>query len=1198
MSNLNTRIREAVSKFDGGSLRESAAGLLGVLGYKSDRVPMLDDLSDFLDLGYSQTLTRKQRELFDDWTDMQSVFQFTADELPTRDKVLAKSRYDVGRIQSFVFLAVELKLRDGGYARGRLANMNRAVNRLFAMPVVVVYRYRQPPGNLVISVAVVHHRPSKKDKSRDVLERVTLIKDIRVKSPHRAHLDVLAGLSLPKLTLDPRVCNFRELHEAWERALETEPLNRQFYQELFSWFERAVDKAVWPTPGQVLAEQQVIRCITRILFVWFIKEKGFIAEDWFDREQMDELLVGFGGSDYYRAVLQNLFFATLNAPSEQRGWSTRRCKTHRVFSRWRYHSLIRDTQRFEKLMKQTPFINGGLFDCLDDEKSRSQGGKRIDMFTDPDPADSPAAEQARQDVWKELDVPDELFFDDEGLIPLLNRYKFTVEENTPAEVEVALDPELLGKVFEHLLASYNPETRETARNQTGSYYTPRSVVDYMVDEALVIALADKAQPADGDADFWHERLKYLFDYEDAGELFDPDDADAVVRAIAKLKILDPAVGSGAFPMAVLNKLTLALRRLDPENELWQKLQIERAAEQADAAFAKLGQVERDKELRDISKIFERYTGDFGRKLYLIQNSIFGVDKQAIACHIAKLRFFISLAIEQERDPTKENDGIKPLPNLETRFVAANTLVALQRDDTHPMTSDRGRLLEEQLLANRERHFHATLRSEKLSCMKTDKQLRGKLVSELQEVGLPSGTAAKIAKWNPYDQNRAAPWFDPEYMFGIEGGFDVVIGNPPYIQLQRDSGRLGKKYKSLRYATFAARGDIYQLFIEKGCRLLRQGGVLAYITSNSWLRAQYGRPLREYLMNHEPVRLVDMGKDIFDAVVDTSVLIVRVGGECRPFPGVDIDRVDGTEFPPRDELWGEVRPSGRDPWTILSELEWRVMDKMKARGRPLKDWDDISIYRGVTTGYNEAFIVDDEVRDRLVAEDPKSADILKPILRGRDIQRYRAEWAGLWLIATLPSLKIDIDHYPAVRRHLMSFGKERLAQTGRRLPDGQTARSKTGYRWFEVQTTCAYHAEFAKNKVFWMDMSPRGRFAFCDTEMYCNDKGYLITGRSLKWCCAVLNSRLVSWMVSNIAITTGAGLPQWKKFIVESIPIPVIPDIQQESVLTMLDRIVTAKQIDSTADTAVLEKQLDQLVYDLYGLCPEEVRTINAWHDTQ
>ena len=342
-------------------------------------------------------------------------------------------------------------------------------------------------------------------------------------------------------------------------------------------------------------------------------------------------------------MLQNLFFATLNTEIDRRRFSKANNAGHRDFSRYRYKDEIGDPDRLLELFARTPFINGGLFDCLDSYKATGKGGYRIDCFTD---------NRSRR---KLLSIPNRLFFDDSadkpGLITLFNRYKFTVEENTPVSQEVALDPELLGNVFENLLAAYNPETRETARKQTGSYYTPRPVVDYMADEALTAALARRCKPTDSDDEFWRERLRYLLDYNDAGELFDPDETEAVVRAVAKLRVLDPAVGSGAFPMSVLRKLTLALRRLDPDNELWKELQREQARRRADEAFGADDQAERERQLAAISGNFERYRdSDFGRKLYLIQNTIYGVDIQPIACQIAKLRFFITLAIEQEPDP--------------------------------------------------------------------------------------------------------------------------------------------------------------------------------------------------------------------------------------------------------------------------------------------------------------------------------------------------------------------------------------------------------------------------------------------------------------------------------------------------------------------------------------------------------------------
>ena len=609
-------------------------------------------------------------------------------------------------------------------------------------------------------------------------------------------MDILSELSLEDrlrwMDSHGRPHNFDGLLAAWLDALDTEELNRRFYRDLFGWFERAVKAASFPTSGAktLRSEEHVIRLITRLLFVWFVKQKGLIADDLFVEAQVSGLLKDYdpgGGDSYYRAVLQNLFFATLNTEIGMREFSEESRNTVRNFSRYRYRKEMSDPDALVALFAQTPFINGGLFDCLDSEEAAGAGGWRIDCFSD------------NPNERKGYSIPNRLFFDDAGLITLFNRYKFTVEENTPAEQEVALDPELLGKVFENLLAAYNPETRESARKQTGSYYTPRAVVDYMVDEALTAALAQKAQPSAGDAVWWQDRLRYLMDYNDAGEFFDENETEQIVRAIADLRVLDPAVGSGAFPMSALHKLTLALSRLDPKNLLWAKLQKERALQESGAAYEAGTQQEREERLAEISRTFERYRGsDFGRKLYLVQNSIYGVDIQPVACQIAKLRFFISLAIEQQPTGDRgDNYGIHPLPNLETRFVAANTLLGLGEATQVPL-GGRNKVTElnDQLRQNRERHFHAGVRREKLRLRGEDARLRGLLAKELRKAGMSASDAGKVSRWDPYDQNAHADWFDAGYMFDVTNGFDVVIGNPPYVQLQRDGGKLDSLVKSL------------------------------------------------------------------------------------------------------------------------------------------------------------------------------------------------------------------------------------------------------------------------------------------------------------------------------------------------------------------------------------------------------------------
>ena len=1185
--NIRERIKASLAELPGADFEAASQDLLTVLGYRSERTiaGQSGTVTDFMSLFNAQDNgTKTGKDFLENAVSVRLLFQLADSEIATaRQSHLSLPEADLfnrGLAKSFFFVAVELNGRH--YARGKYAQFTRVINKWSQSPTVVLFKTAAER----LTLAFVHRRQHKRNPERDVLGRVSLVREIDPNWPHRAHLDILSELSLADrlkwMDSYHKPHNFDGLLTAWLDALDTEELNRRFYKELFAWFERAVTVARFPTTGvKVLPpEEHIIRLITRLLFVWFIKEKKLIADELFNEAQMDSLLRNYdrvSGDSYYRAVLQNLFFATLNTEINRRRFSRDTNDTHRDFSRYRYKGEMSDPERLLALFRRTPFINGGLFDCLDSEEATRYGGYRIDCFTN------------NPNHRRDFSIPNCLFFGETGLITLFNRYKFTVEENTPAEQEVALDPELLGKVFENLLAALTPETSETARKQTGSYYTPRAVVDYMVDEALVATLAEKCPPDVAGTEFWQDRLRYLLDYDDAFDdaevLFTPNERDSVIRAIAETKVIDPAAGSGAFPMGVLHKLTLALRRLDAKNEMWERLQKDFAATRAAAAFDTEDQMERKDELVEISDTFEKYReSDFGRKLYLIQNSIFGVDIQAVACQIAKLRFFISLAIEQE--PTRDdgnNYGIKPLPNLETRFVAANTLVAMQ-NLAATLTSDRTRRLQQELRENRERHFHATSRPDKLAYRNRDRALRQELAESLQEVGLPGGDAAKIAQWDPFDQNARAEWFDAGYMFGIDEGFDVVLGNPPYVQLQKNGGELGRLYKDAGYATFIRTGDVYQLFYERGCRLLTPGsGLLAYITSNSWLRAEYGKSTRRYFAErHTPLRLLEMGKDVFEnTIVDTNILLLRHGKVDANAKAVDMDRLPDKEFPPDERLWGQLRPQGERPWSPLSAIEHQIMGKMEAAGTPLKDWD-VSINFGVKTGYNRAFIIDDAIRQTLVTSDPNSADIIKPVLRGRDIQRYQAHWAGKWLIDThngfgdVPA--VDINDYPAIKDHLDGFYP--------RLETRQD-KGKTPYNL----RSCAYHEEFAKEKLIWLELVTNGRFAYDASGRFCEATTFMMTGGNLKYLCALLNAKLTCWFVRQVAPTSGMGTLRWKKIYIETIPIPRIDAAQQRPFIQLVDGILSAKEVDPLADISVQEAEINRLVNRLYGLTEAEIRII-------
>ncbi len=685
MTDNKTRIRQSLLSLSVGDFGHRVTELLNTLGYKSDRI-VHDRFVSALEFinEYSADQPTQYEELF--LLEVKSVrvlFQLTDAEIDVEQtKLLNENIFDSGKTKSFVFVAVQLTSHK--YARGQYASFTREINKRFNMPVVVLFKTL---GDLY-TISFVHRRENLRDQTRHVLGPISLIREIKAKDPNRAHIDILEALMMDArlkwMDDNDKQKNFDGLLKSWLSALDVEELNKRFYCDLFEWFLHAVNHSKLPKSNikSLKPEEHTLRLITRLLFIWFIKQKGLVADDLFNENRIRTLLKNYDSKDgdsYYRVILQNLFFATLNTKISDRNFND---SPNDALS-YHFKNEMEDPKALQTLFNKTPFINGGLFDCLDDDSDL------VDYFvTDPE----------KRSVYS---IPNFLFFNSgvggykmaknhnknsiPGLFTIFGKYHFTVEENTPLEQEVALDPELIGKVFENLLAAYNPETRETVRNQTGSYYTPRKIVDYMVDESLCTVLTDKVTKlmekntvnasmklSEKQITVLGDKIRALLGYSFnvTNSKLNNLECKHIVHVISKIKIIDPAVGSGAFPMAVLNKLTLILNRVDPDNVLWERLQRDMTKERIKDVFEYEDEKLRETQLKHINTVFEKYRNNFGRKLCLIQNNIYGVDIQPIAIQIAKLRFFISLAIEQ--DPTANpstNYGIHPLPNLETRFVA-------------------------------------------------------------------------------------------------------------------------------------------------------------------------------------------------------------------------------------------------------------------------------------------------------------------------------------------------------------------------------------------------------------------------------------------------------------------------------------------------------------------------------------------------
>jgi adenine-specific DNA-methyltransferase len=1025
-----------------------------------------------------------------------------------------------------------------------------------------------------------------------------------------------------------------------KETFSVDSLTKEFYKELSDWYFWALQHVDFPDDEEKNKEirnaTNTIRLITRLIFVWFLKQKKLIPNELFDKDEINRI-IKFNDkkqSTFYKAIMQNLFFATLNTEMSD----TKRKFVDRQFGiqgYYRYKRFFKDSDRFLQLTKNIPFLNGGLFENLD-KNVGTPNEKRIDCFSN------------RLENEIRVSVPDFLFFGDDtvdlskiyddkkrdkvevhGLINILKKYNFTIEENTPLDVEVALDPELLGKVFENLLASYNPETQTTARKQTGSFYTPREIVDYMVDESLkayflqklteqavsfveiekkktdVFGNKEKKEqlkfeqtPEKGNVEKtkYEELLNNLLSYSEEEHKFSETEIETLISALDNCKIIDPACGSGAYPMGVLHKMVHVLHKLDPKNKLWKEKQIARVKGVREAAAQiqdlevrnnLLTELERTEE--DIEKSFANNELDYGRKLYLIENCIYGIDIQPIAVQIAKLRFFISLVVDQTIHNTEDNLGIRPLPNLETKFVAANTLINLEKENNNLFTNFEIDKKKAELKRVRLDHFEAKTPRRKARLRKQDEELREAIADLLvEEHELQPKTAKLLANWNPYDQNASAAFFDYEWMFGIKEGFDIIIGNPPYIQLQK-MGKEADLLQKAGFQTFMRTGDIYCLFYELGVKILKPNGILSYITSNQWMRTAYGEKLRSYFINNtNPLWLIDFsGYQVFDAAtVNANILIAQKSSfknevhTCALSKDFSLKNLSDY-FRQNSTLFGNLKPSSS--WVIMSRVENSIKNKIEALGKPLKDWA-VQINYGIKTGYNEAFIIDDKTRNKLLKKSPKSEEIIRPILLGKSIKRYSYSSEGLWLINShngikskaIPRINLEAD-YPSLYEYLCQF----KSQLNDRLDQGD--------HWSNLRN-CAYLEEFNKPKIAWGNLSLKSQFAFVNDNYFINAPAPFFTSDNL-YLLGVLNSLIGEYYIKSLGVARSGGYIEFKPMFVEQLPVPQLSLKDQKPIHELVSEVLIRRK--KSLDTQELEKQIDSLVFDLYGLSKKERETLVA-----
>jgi hypothetical protein len=824
-----------------------------------------------------------------------------------------------------------------------------------------------------------------------------------------------------------------------------------------------------------------VRLIGRLIFCWFLKEKKseqgirLIPTELFSMETIER------SANYYHDVLEPLFFELLN--------------TDKKYRKGKFGE--------EEIYNQIPYLNGGLFNPYDSDyyeyDETSECGK-----------------------YGTVTICNEWFIE---LFQVFNTYNFTVDENTAYDIELSIDPEMLGRIFENLLAEINPETGESARKNTGSFYTPREIVDFMVDNSILKYLKSKTSIVESKL---NNLIKWVKDDNYIVE-FNLKEKAEIIDALYNIKTIDIACGSGAFPMGILQKIVFILEQIDEDAKLW----FDKTINSVKDAFIK----------KEIKKKFDSGALNYIRKLKVIQNSIFGVDLQNIAVEIARLRTFLSLIIEDSVSDTEENRGIKPLPNLDFKFIIANSLISLPETDRSMAysifekdTTSQTEFIDE-LKDVSNNYFNADV-VEKFELISQFYDIQKQMHNHYNDVGVRTKKFEKLSNWEPF-KNIPSTWFDPAWMFGVEDGFDIVIGNPPYIQLQTSidglKTKVGDLYIDEGYKTFEKKGDIYCLFYEKGISLLKDNGILIYITSNKWMKAGYGNKLRNYLaMNSNPILLLDFGgtRVFKSATVDVNIIILQKSNNQNKTKGCTIETSLNDENLKDyvDKNSSNISLSSESAWIISNEIETSIRRKIEEIGTPLKDWD-IQINYGIKTGCNEAFIISGEKRAELIKDDPKSAEIIRPILRGRDIKRYGYEFYDLYLINTHNGIKskgilpIDINDYPAIKRHLDKYW------------DKISIRDDQGDTPYNLRN-CIYTDLFLTQKIVYAELVQTPRFHLDQENFFVSNTGYVLNGEHLDVLIKYLNSYVMS-VIFKKYYSTGMGESGFRylKQYLELLPIP-------------------------------------------------------------
>ena len=1000
-------------------------------------------------------------------------------------------------------------------------------------------------------------------------------------NPTRFHRDLLRGLRIPPSA------NLLEVSRSWQQQFSVERVTTNFYQEYAAVRDRVAmallahnqDHSVVKSFTQDEARSWATRQMGRVLFLWFLQAKRWLGEPgghgsvtylldmWRRRSQTDE-------GEYYRGILCPMFFDAMATGSSSRS-------EHPVLG-------------------FVPYLNGGLF-------RRS------------------ALEDHINDAG-EVSLPDDVFDpESEGsLLNLLSRYRFTTRESTPDDQSVDPDPELLGRVFENLYQG-------DERHNTGTYYTPREIVHFMCRETLDGYLRDATGVHQSSLDVLRQEA---VGSRDEHQALPGIPADALIDALETVRVCDPAVGSGAFLLGAIQEI-VSLRRgilfsqrsyVDP-HELyrmvsdWKQRIIENSLYGVDINPEA---VEICRLRLWLSMVLDMDEPPDPNSNWALPN----LDFQIVAGDSLVDRLPGVVFKESWPQPLSWTMGLdlrSKVEGIERRIAQRRAeferthrnpeRLRVLRDNIARDQSEVVRLQIEEAIkeAKEEREaFGKNPKSRKTARTKADER-----VLRLRDLldNVESKDFAMVQK--PFLWPIAFP--DVLQQGDPNTGFDIVLANPPYVEHGKLDAEDQKAYEQAFPEVHAGQADLLVYFYARALQILRPGGWMAFITSNKFMRAGYGAGIREHLpVSLRIHRVMDFGDlPLFEAngkpiAAYPAVLVGNLSDDSaeHTLPVADLAGPVREELSQAnlkvntesvrgllEDLYGLLARSQTDdfPQVLLKKDGWvledpalvRLFEKLMGHGTSLRKFVNGRLYYGVKTGLNKAFEINQDKRDELIEEDPRSAELIKPWLQGTDIKRWKPDWAGMYVIFTRRG--VDIEQYPAIKEHLSWWFSDLEPKASSRQTG--SGRKPGSYSWYEIQDPVAYHHEFAQPKIVWGNLAVESKFARDISQAYVSAPANFLI-ESSPWLLAVLNSSLLNFLYPKLTVSRGGSYQEFKIGYIGPAPI-VTPDSESQIELERLtNEILGIREFPEQVEA--IEREIDTIVFDAYGLSASERKLVLDW----